>query len=266
MSDLYPYEILKATVEKGVAKANGGTLYLSILGFLGGAFISLGYLAYIRVVGGMPHEWGSLAVLLGAAVFPIGLICILLGGGELITSNMMVLPVAVMMKKAGWRQWARNWLVVTLTNVLGAFAVAWFFGHYLGLTEGDYLHKTIATAEAKVAADFGRALVSGIGCNWMVSMGAWLCYGAHGYPGKILGIWFPVMIFVLIGFQHVVANMFVIPAAIWGGADISWMQFLHNMAAVYLGNVIGGAVFVGVLYTLAYRKQMEAAADNGQPK
>lgn len=256
--DLYPHEILQTTIDKGVVKGNGAAVHLSVLGFLGGAFISLGYLAYIRVMGGMPADLGSIATLLGAAVFPIGLICILLGGGELITSNMMVLPVAVMMKKITAGQWLRNWLIVTLANVAGAFFVAWFFGHYLGLTEGKYLHETIHIAEAKVGADFGRALVSGIGCNWMVAMGAWLCYGAHTYPGKILAIWFPVMIFVLIGFQHVVANMFVIPAAIWAGAEISWMQFMHNMVSVYLGNAIGGALMVGVMYTLAYRKQAEA--------
>lgn len=257
MSDLYPEQILQATVEKGVVKGTGSTLTLSLLGFLGGMYISLGYLAYIRVVGGMPHEWGSLAVFIGAAVFPIGLICILMGGGELITGNMMVVPVAWLAKRISLAQWGRNWLIVTLANLVGAFFVAWFFGHYVGLTEGAVLEKTIAVAEGKVAADFGRALVSGIGCNWMVCMGVWLCYGAHSFSGKILGIWFPVMIFVLVGFQHVVANMFVIPAAIWAGADISWAQFGWNMVSVYLGNVIGGAVFVGTLYFYAYRNKLD---------
>lgn len=257
MSDLYPDQILQATIEKGKAKAAGSTLSLSLLGFLGGAFISLGYLAYIRVVGGMPHEWGSLAVLLGAAVFPIGLVCILIGGGELITGNMMVVPVAWLAKKISLAAWGRNWLIVTLANVVGAFFVAWFFGHYVGLTEGEVLHKTIAVAQGKVSSGFGRAFVSGIGCNWMVCMGVWLCYGAHSISGKVLGIWFPIMIFVLIGFQHVVANMFVIPAAIWAGADITWMQFWENMVSVYLGNAVGGAVFVGAMYLYAYRDKLK---------
>lgn len=259
MSDLYPHEILTATTEKGIAKANSHALQLTVLGFLGGAFISLGYLAYIRVVGGMPEQWGSLATLLGASVFPIGLVCILLCGGELITSNMMVLPVAVMMKKISVAKWIRNWIIVTLANVAGAFFIAFFFGHFLGLTEGKFLHETILVAESKVAADYAHAFVSGVGCNWMVAMAAWLCYGAHSYSSKIIAIWFPIMIFVLIGFQHVVANMFVIPAAIWAGADISWWQFMHNMVWVYLGNAVGGALFVGTLYTLAYRKQAEQA-------
>ncbi len=262
MSDYYPQQILQATIEKGEAKAAGSTLSLSILGFLGGAFISLGYLAYIRVVGGMPHEWGSLAVFIGASVFPIGLICILIGGAELITGNMMVLPAAWLAKRITLARLGRNWLIVTFTNLIGAMAVAWFFGHYVGLTEGEVLHKTIAVAESKVGAGFGQALVSGIGCNWMVCMGVWLCYGAHSFAGKILGIWFPIMIFVLIGFQHVVANMFVIPAAIWAGGDISWLQFAENMLSVYIGNTIGGAVFVGAVYWFAYRHQLPKAAQH----
>lgn len=259
MSDFYPHQILQATIDKGAAKAAGSLLSLSVLGLLGGAFISLGYLAYLRLVGGMPHEWGSFAVLLGAAVFPIGLICILIGGGELITGNMMVLPTAWLAKRISLMQWGRNWLIVTLANLIGAMAVAWFFGHYVGLTEGEILPKTLAVASAKVNAGFGRALVSGIGCNWLVCMGVWLCYGAHTFSGKILGIWFPVMIFVLIGFQHVVANMFVIPAAIWAGSEITWVQFGENMVSVYLGNAIGGAIFVGMVYWVAYRHQLEQA-------
>ena len=248
-----PEEVLQTTIYKGIAKAGLSPFNMMLLGFLGGAFIALGYVAYIRVVGAIPHEWGGLAVLLGAAVFPIGLICILLGGAELITGNMMVLPVAWLAKRISWQAWLRNWLWVSGANLVGALFVAWFFGHYLGLTEGAYLEKTISVAQAKVAADAGKAVVSGIGCNWLVCMAVWLCYATKSMVGKFFGVWFPIMIFVLIGFQHVVANMFVIPAAIWGGAPISWWQFGHNMLWVYIGNALGGAVFVGGFYFYAYR-------------
>ncbi|SUO97576.1 formate/nitrite transporter family protein [Suttonella indologenes] len=252
MSDLYPAHILQATIDKGVAKARLDTIPMIVLGFLGGAFIALGYLAYIRLVGTMPHDWEGFSVFMGASVFPIGLICVLLGGGELITGNMMALPAAWFTRRISLAALCRNWGIVSAMNLLGAMAVAWFFGHYLGLTEGSVWEKTAAVAQSKVDADFFRALVSGIGCNWMVCMGVWLCYGASSFSGKILGIWFPVMIFVLIGFQHVVANMFVIPAAIWGGAAISWGEFIANMIAVYIGNVIGGAVFMAGAYVMAY--------------
>lgn len=250
---LEPKGILEYSANKGLAKAQNGADRLAVLGFLGGAFISVGYLAYVRIVASMPHEWVGLGKLLGAAVFPVGLICILLGGGELITGNMMALPVAWLTRRISLRQWLRNWLIVTFSNVAGAFFVAWFFGHYVGLTEGAALAETISVAQGKVNASFGQALVSGIGCNWMVCMGLWLCYGADTFSGKILGTWFPVMVFVAIGFQHVVANMFVIPAAIWAGAPITWMQFAGNMLAVYLGNVLGGTILVGGLYFLACR-------------
>ena len=252
-SVLEPKEILEYSAHKGTAKAENRADRLAVLGFLGGAFISVGYLAYVRIVAAMPHELAGLGKLLGAAVFPVGLVCILLGGGELITGNMMALPVAWLKRRISLRQWARNWAIVTATNVLGAFFVAWFFGHYVGLTEGAVFAETLEVAQGKVKAGFGQAVVSGIGCNWLVCMGLWLCYGADTFSGKILGTWFPVMVFVAIGFQHVVANMFVIPAAIWGGGDITWAQFGENMISVYLGNVLGGAVMVGALYYAAYR-------------
>ena len=250
---LNPKDILATSADKGLAKALNATDRLAALGFLGGAFISVGYLAYVRIVAAMPHELLGLGKLLGAAVFPVGLVCILLGGGELITGNMMALPVAWLKRRISLRQWARNWAIVTVTNVLGAFFVAWFFGHYVGLTEGAAFTETLAIARGKVNVTFGQALVSGIGCNWLVCMGVWLCYGADTFSGKVLGSWFPVMVFVAIGFQHVVANMFIIPAAIWGGGDISWAQFGENMVSVYLGNVLGGAIMVGGLYYVAYR-------------
>lgn len=254
MATLSPYDTLLLTADKGVAKAQASLRTLATLGFLGGAFISVGYLAYLRIVGAMPPELVGLGKFIGAAVFPVGLVCILIGGGELITGNMMVLPVAWLRKRISLAALARNWWIVTLFNVLGAFFVAWFFGHVVGLTEGHYLHVTESVAKAKVDESFWQAVVSGVGCNWLVCMGVWLCYAADSMSGKVLGAWFPVMTFVAIGFQHVVANMFVIPAAIWGGGAIGWGQFAENMLAVYLGNVLGGALMVGALYALAYRE------------
>lgn len=255
MAALSPRDTLLLTADKGTAKAQAAVVTLAALGFLGGAFISVGYLAYLRIVGSMPNELIGLGKFIGAAVFPVGLVCILIGGGELITGNMMAVPVAWLRKRITFAALLRNWGWVTLFNVAGAFFVAWFFGHVVGLTEGHYAEITAKTAQAKVDDGFWQAVVSGIGCNWLVCMGVWLCYAADSMSGKVLGAWFPVMTFVAIGFQHVVANMFVIPAAIWGGAAISWAQFAENMVSVYLGNVLGGALMVGALYALAFRHE-----------
>ena len=248
-----PKEITDVSIKKGTEKANLPKLNVMLLGFLGGAFIALGYLAYIRVTGTMPSEWGGLVTLIGASVFPIGLICILLGGGELLTGNMMAVSIAYYAKKVSIGQLITNWFLIFVSNLLGALFIAYFFGHFVGLTEGAFLEKTIATAQAKVNDPFMVALVSGIGCNWLVSIAVWLSFGAKDFSGKILAIWFPTMTFVLIGFQHVVANMFIIPAAIFAGA-LTWMDFLSNVVPVAIGNAIGGAVFVSLIYFVVYKR------------
>jgi formate/nitrite transporter len=173
MSVNTPQQIAELTIEAGVKKAHLPVLSIMILGFLAGAFISLGFL-------------------LGAAVFPIGLILVILAGGELLTGNMMSLPMAMFAGRIPLSAVARNWLLVTLANLAGALFVAYFFGHLLGLTEGAYLAKTLAIANAKVNADFSQAFISGIGCNWLVCLAVWLSYASKDVAGKILGVWFPV--------------------------------------------------------------------------
>ena len=255
MKCLYtPDEILSISIENGQKKIQKPLVAKLILGFIGGAMISLGYLAYVRVSASIPADLASVQALVGAAVFPIGLIVILMAGGELITGNMMAVSTAWFAKKVSFRELLVNWVTITLANMVGALFVAYFFGHYLGLTSsGSYLNQVLSLAEHKVAATWLQAIISGIGCNWFVGLALWLCYGAKDAAGKLLGIWFPVMIFVAIGFQHSVANAFIIPAAIFEGG-VQWGDFFRNFIFVYLGNIIGGAIFVSGFYYLSYRK------------
>ena len=249
---LNPNEILEKSIELGKKKIEKTLLAKLILGFIGGAMISLGYLAYIRVSASIAVELPSIASLVGASVFPIGLIVILLAGGELITGNMMAVSSAYFAKKVSLIDLIKNWVVITLANIVGAVCVAYFFGHFVGLTHsGVFQSFVINVAHHKVDCTFWQAFVSGIGCNWFVGLALWLCYGAKDSAGKILGIWFPVMVFVAIGFQHSVANAFVIPAAIFEGGS-TWMDFVQNFIPVYLGNIVGGSVFVSGCYYLSY--------------
>jgi formate transporter len=255
MAFLKPNQIAEAVTEAGVQKAKLPLLTVLVLGFLGGAFISLGFLVDIRVIGNLPAEWGSLSNLLGGAVFPVGLMLIVLAGGELITGNMMSVAMALYSKRISITDLSRNWLLVTISNFIGALFVAYFFGHIVGLTEsGPFLDKTAAIAQAKVEDPFFKAFVSAIGCNWLVCLAVWLSFGAQDMAGKILGIWFPIMTFVAIGFQHVVANMFVIPAAIFAG-EVTWAEYFQNFVPVFLGNIVGGALFVGFAYFMVYQKR-----------
>ena len=117
---------------------------------------------------------------------------------------------------------------------------------------GVYLDQVIHIADHKIEASWWQALGSGIGCNWFVGLALWLSYGAKDAAGKVLTIWFPVMIFVAIGFQHSVANCFVIPAAIFEG-QATWTEFLLNFIPVYIGNIVGGAIFVSGFYYASYK-------------
>ncbi|MNE76177.1 Nitrite transporter NirC [compost metagenome] len=118
---------------------------------------------------------------------------------------------------------------------------------------GPYLEYTVAMAHKKLADPFLIAFISGIGCNWLVSSAVWMYYGAKDGAGAALGIWFPTMAFVALGFQHVVANMFLLPAAIFAG-EMTWLQYAANFVPVFLGNAVGGSLFVAGIYRLAFPK------------
>ncbi|PLR86819.1 formate/nitrite transporter [Bacillus canaveralius] len=254
MSFYRPEQIVKISIESGVKKTKYPLQQTLILGFQAGAFVALGYLLYIRVTAPLPAELAGLSSLIGASVFPIGLILTLIAGGELLTGNMMAVPLARLADKIATKKVIYNWLLITISNFAGAIFVAYIFGHVGGLTEtGPYLAKTVSIAEHKLSASYLEAFISGIGCNWLVALAVWLSYGSKDMAGKMIGIWFPTMAFVAIGFQHVVANMFVIPAAIFAGS-FTWLDYIRNLVPVFLGNALGGSVFVAMAYWHAYKK------------
>jgi Formate/nitrite family of transporters len=247
-------EVKDILIEAGVKKVTKTLEQKIILGFLGGAMVALGYLAYVRIVATTMDQYGGLSSFLGACVFPIGLIFILLIGGELITSNMTVVALAYFAKKVTLKELINNWVFISIMNTFGAIFVAYVFGHLAGFTShGAYAHETFLITQAKLAATPLQAFLSGIGCNWFVGLAVWLCFSAKDLTGKIIGIWFPVMVFVAVGFQHSIANLFVIPAAIFEN-HATWRQLAINVIPVYIGNVFGGVVCVALLYYRNFRK------------
>ena len=258
MSCLSPAEILDFISKKGEEKLHYSFKKLFTLGIMGGAYIALGYLAYIRVVGTMPSQWGSFSGFIGAGIFPVGLMAVTFTGAELLTRNMLVMPVAYYTKAIKLKDVLYNWLIITISNAIGAFSVAYFLGHFIGFTEGAFLSKTIAVATAKISDPPLVALVSGIGCNIFVGLGVWMAAITKDISGKVLVIWFSITAFVAIGFQHIVANMFIIPAAIFSGqSSITWIDYISNAFPVYIGNVIGGAVCLGLVYYIAYGQDIK---------
>lgn len=251
-----PEEIHEITAEKGTIKASKPLMYRLVLGFVAGGLIALGYMGFIRVTASMTGELASLGTFIGASVFPVGLIGLLLGGGELATGNMMALSTAFFARRISFGDMAKNILTVSFANLLGALFVAYFLGYSTGLTStGIYLETTVNVAAGKLASTPWQAFLSGIGCNWLVGLAVWLSYGAKDTTGKVIVIWFPIMAFVAIGFQHSVANMFVVPAAIFAGS-FTWTQFLGNLIPVWLGNIIGAGIFVSFLYYFTLNKEL----------
>jgi formate/nitrite transporter len=256
-----PLEIAKLAVEAGVTKANLSLKKMIIFGFLAGVYVGFGALLMIRVSGNLPHEWGSFGTFIGCATFPLALILIFIAGGELVTGNMMLLPFAWFQKKITFVQLLRNWSVVLVGNFLGACFVAYMFGHVVGLTEtGSFLTKTVTLAQGKIHDGFLKAFVSAIGCNWFVCLAVWMGLATKDFTGKMFAAWWPVMGFATIGFQHVVANMFVITAAIFAG-HVTWAEYAPNFLAVLLGNIVGGTFFVCVLYYKAFQKELNMSED-----
>src|SRR5690625_4942804 len=151
-----PEQVTEIVGDIGAKKVNLPLSSTLSLGFLAGAYISFGFLLYIRVTADLQlHIWGSVAGFIGAAVFPLGLVLVLVAGGELVTGNIMAVTTARLYKKITTWQIVKNWTIITVSNFIGAIFIAYLFGHYLGLTEtGPYLEQTIRVAESKVNEPF----------------------------------------------------------------------------------------------------------------
>lgn len=249
-----PAEIFDLASAAGEKKIKISLVNKFILGFIAGALIGLGYLANLRITASIPASMVSLANILGGLIFPVGLILLLLAGGELATGNMMAVGTSMFAKKIKVSDYVINILTITVANVIGGIAAAYFLGHVTGLTtDGIYLQRLAAITASRVDPSFLAKFVSGIGCNWFVGLAVWLNFGAKDASGKIWAIWFPVMTFVAIGFQHSIANAFMLPAAVFEGL-INWGDFFANFIPVWLGNIIGGTGLVAGLYYLSFKK------------
>ena len=253
-----PAEIYTGMVNTGVAKSKLSILKMIVLGILAGAYIGFGAYGFIVFNAGTTLD-PSLAKYIGAAIFPVGLMMVDIGGAELFTGNCLM-TLAIMDKKITWMQMLRNWLFVYIGNIIGSYLLAWIISS-TGLMSDAIVAKAGAIATAKVGLSFGVAFARAILCNILVVMAVWLAAGAKDVVGKIFAILFPIALFVFCGYEHSVANMFFIPLAQFSGAAITTgAMWLNNILPVTLGNIIGGAVIIPVCYQIAYgsKKQKEA--------
>ncbi|KAJ7932704.1 Formate/nitrite transporter [Mycena leptocephala] len=247
-STLKPDQVAVLMIEQAVIKH--ATRYDKIFfkAFLAGIMLSFGGLMNEIVNAGftdLNQGNPALAKILGGFVFPTGFILIVMLGLELLTSNMMVFPMAVAKGAIPWWSLPVNWTIVTFGNLAGSLFSAAILVHYSGIVSSEpYLSGIAAYAEKKaVVPQWHQIFIRGIGCNILVCLAVWLASGAKETTSKLIAIWIPIWIFVAVAFDHVIANMFYIPLGIMFGAELSVAGYIRkSLIATYLGNVVGAAI------------------------
>jgi formate/nitrite transporter len=222
-----------------------------------------------------PAVWGTLPSLFTGVAFTLGLVLVLIAGSDLATGNMMLVPLGAMRGKLGMSDIAVNLTLVLLGNLVGALFVAYFLAIQTGVI-GDVGTDTGSAALtyerlAQIADDKAvghsawETFLRAVGCNWLVCLAVWMSIASPSVSGKILALFFPIMAFVAMGFDHVVANMFFLPAAIFAGVPgLGWDDAIGNWVLAASGNLVGAVVFVGTSYWYLFLKdQPDESASSG---
>ena len=273
-----PQEMAQAAVATGAKKVDRTWDRVLVSAFLAGAYIAFGGLVAISVSSGLdPATWGTLPTLITGTAFTLGLVLVLVAGSDLATGNMLLVPLSAMRGRIGVGDVATNLSLVLLGNLLGALVVAFFLADQAGVI-GDAAAEAGSTAaltyERLADIALGKAsehtawqtFLRAVGCNWLVCLAVWMSVSAHSVSGKILAVYFPVMAFVAMGFDHVVANMFFLPAAMFADVPgLGWGDVLVNWLLAGAGNLVGAIVFVATSYWYLFLKdapEASAAADS----
>jgi len=290
-----PVAITAKAGDAGKYKVGLPAWNMVLRGFMSGAYIAMGaalatvcstgiaYSAAQITAGAVPGGFASagMAQLVLGAVFPVGLIITVLTGAELFTGDAMLAPMAAFIHKVTWMQVINLWVFVYIGNLIGSLVFAYIcaYGPFVSFdaagvgTVSAFGSRAIAIAAAKTSyvglMGFYSAFLKGIACNWLVNLAILLGICADDAVGKFFGIWFPIMAFVSSGFEHCVANMYFIPAGIITQgfvtdptkivASVNWVtMWTSNLIPVTLGNIVGGLFFVGIIYWVAFRKEIAA--------
>jgi formate/nitrite transporter len=272
MSDREPQEMAQAAVATGAKKTHRSWDRVLVSAFLAGAYIAFGALVAITVSSGLdPATWGTLPTLFMGAAFSLGLVLVVIAGSDLATGNMMLVPLSAMRGRISVGDVVRNLTLVLIGNLIGAVFVAYFLAVQTGVighsgasgSAGLTYERLAAIAEAKATGESSwQVFLRGIGCNWLVCLAVWMSLASKSVSGKILAIFFPIMAFVAMGFDHVVANMFFLPAAIFAGVPgMGWGDVLLNWLLAGAGNLVGAVVFVATSYWYLFLKDQPDEAE-----
>ena len=249
-----------------VQKTNASITKLLILGILAGVYIGFGAAIATLVSSDAAKYVGvGLGKMFTGAVFSVGLMLVVIAGAELFTGNNLML-MSALDKRVPFSRVVVKWIVVYIANFIGSVFLAWIMFNTDLWQGADFATgiTAIKIANAKLNLTWAQSFYRGIACNWLVCLAVWMALASQNIVGRIFAILFPIMTFVALGFEHCIANMYFIPlgimlkvsgAAVAYGGDLSnlnWGGFLKNVIPVTLGNLMGGAIFVGFLYWLVY--------------
>jgi formate/nitrite transporter len=271
---LLPPEMAARAEDVGGRKARLDALSLFVLAVLAGAFIALGAIFATTVSAGTGDLPYGVVRLLAGLAFSLGLILVIVGGAELFTGNTLIV-MAWASGKVSSRLVFRNWAIVYVGNLVGALgtAVVMFVAGQYAFGNGSVGLAALAIGNAKAGLDFVPAIALGMMCNALVCLAVWLSFSARTTSDRILAIVPPIAAFVAAGFEHSVANMYFIPEAIairsaapeafWRATgrapadfpNVTLGGFIANLVPVTIGNVIGGAVMVGIVYWFVYLRE-----------
>lgn len=263
---LTPAQITQKAEDLGVTKTEmsfGRSFALSIMA---GAFIAMGAMFFSLVVGD-PALPFAIQRALGGFLFCLGLILVVVAGAELFTGNTMIVMTAAS-KRIKWSAVWKNWIVVFFGNFLGALVIVGlvFLSDMSAMNGGQVGQTMVSVAAGKMHADWLVLFAKGIMCNFLVCLGVWMAYASKTVADKILAVVFPITAFVACGFEHCVANMFFLPmGALLAScgiapagidpASVNMLGALYNWSATVPGNIVGGALMVGMMYWFIYRKK-----------
>ncbi|KAJ3174852.1 hypothetical protein HDU87_006644 [Geranomyces variabilis] len=234
----------------GIAKTRKSIDHIVFLGLLAGIWVAFAGMFAQQVVGGIPAEiraaWPVVPKLLLGATFPIGIVFIVLFGGELFTGNTMIMVVAWLNGKVTAKDVLVNWTVVFLANFAACALTAYVLGYLTDLFAPEpFRSYVVAVATHKVQLPFYKAFLMGIPANALVCLSFFLGLAARDITGKILGLYLPIATFAATGWEHCIANCYYIPIGWMYGADVTAGSMLANIFAVALGNAVGGGLLIG---------------------
>jgi formate/nitrite transporter len=259
-----PREIAEQVEKTGVAKARLPLLSMLMLGVLAGAFIGLGAL-YFVIVASDPGLGFAVSRVLGGVCFSLGLLLVVVAGAELFTGNNLI-AMAWADGKVSTLEVLRNWTVVCAANFAGAAGLALlvFLSGHAEMNGGQVGRQYLAIAAAKAVMPLHELFFRGVLCNVLVCMAVWMALAGRSVVDKFIAIVFPVSAFVAAGFEHSIANMYIMPLAMLlkdagavlppGGDAIGAAGMLRNLVPVIAGNIIGGSVLVALVYHVIYRR------------